>query len=55
MKEAHNRADRLADKLTDIKESLRVENDKLYDELQLLKMTKKERRAHRRKQDGKKH
>lgn len=55
LKEAHNRADRLADKLTDIKESLRVENDKLYDELQLLKMTKKERRAHRRKQDGKKH
>ncbi len=49
LREAQSRADRLADKLVDIKESLRLENDKLYNELQLLKMSKKERRAHKKK------
>ena len=49
LREAQARSDRLADKLTDIKESLRYENEKLFDELNLLKMTKKERRAHKKK------
>ncbi len=47
LREAQVRSDRLADKLSDIKEDLRHENSKLYDELQLLKMSKRERRAHK--------
>ena len=54
LKQAQSRSDRLADKLTDIKESLRFENEKLYEELQLLKLSKKERRAYKKNKAGKK-
>ena len=53
LREAQVRLDRLADKLTDIKEDLRHENSKLLDEIQMMKMTKRERRAHK-KNSGKK-